>query len=137
MKKLIVALVACGMLAVGATSAAAHTTSTPTSVRIVEQDVFEPPTHSVLGDLVPTAQKCRDNRRVSVYFDYAHQPIEWVLVDVARSGLSGSWAGSGFMNNQFGFVSSIRARVARKNIGPAGHRHICQGAGTLVSTGTG
>lgn len=133
----IVAICVGAVLAVGAGSASAHTTTTPTSVRIVEQGVFESPAHSVVGDLGATAPKCRDNRRVSVYFDYSHRPIEWVLVDVARSGLSGGWAGSGFMNNQFGFVSFIRAKVAPKNIGPSGHRHICQGAAALVSTGTG
>lgn len=99
--------------------------------------MHEPPTHSVLGDLGTTVPRCRDNRRLNLYFDYAHEPIEWVLVDGPRSGLSGTWAGSGFMNNQFGFVSFIRADVLRKNIGRRGHRHICQAAMTLVSTGTG
>ena len=121
----------------GVEGASAHTTSTPTSVRIVDQGVYEPPTHSVLGDLGTTAPKCRDNRRLNLYFDYAHEPIEWVLVDVPRSGLSGGWAGSGFMNNQFGFVSFIQAKALRKNIGRPGHRHICQAATTLLATGTG
>jgi hypothetical protein len=132
-----VTLVGILILTADTAPAEATTTTTPTSVRIVEQKVFEPPTHMVLGDLDSTASKCLDNRRVRLYFDYADEPIEWVQVDVARSSVNGNWAGSGFMNNQFGFVSFIKARLIRKDIGRAGHRHICGGSTTIISTGTG
>jgi hypothetical protein len=123
--------------ALGTSIASAHESEIGSSVRVVHEEVFEPPTHSVLGDLLSTPQGCLDDRRVRIYFDYAGKPTEWVLVDVVRSGASGGWAGSGFMNDQFGFVSLIKAKLLPKDIGRRDHQHVCSRAADVYSTGTG
>lgn len=73
-------------------------------------------------------------RRVRIYFDYSGDPIEWVLVDVGTSGRSGGWAGWGYMNDQFGFVSATRADGLRRNIGRKKHRHLCRGQVAVATT---
>jgi hypothetical protein len=144
-----VAAVLCTAWMLSGGSAVAHDVEFESPPRILYHDTIYPPdqafpNHYVLGDLGlakplggDVNPKCLADRTVKLSFDYANEPIEWVLVDTAKTSAKGAWAGLGPGNNQFGFVSYIRAKVTPRNIGPAGHRHICAAASTVLATGTG
>ena len=108
--------------------AAAHDTSTSTTVELRGTDHVPPGTFRAYGDLL-TTKKCRVNRRVQIFFNYVVKgrgpTPEWTLVDVDTSSRNGMWAGSGDLNVTTGGVSAVKIGAARKNVGRPGHRHIC------------
>ena len=121
MRRVIAAFCAGAVLIGGAATAAAHTTSTPTEVVFVDgAQTSSPDTLHVQGYL-NTSSKCRANRRVKIFFIYSGSP-EWTLVDEDRSSLNGNWSGSGPIKGNY----SQKIRVTRRNVGPPGHKHICE-----------
>jgi len=119
-KKLIAALCAALLLA-GAEAAVAHTTHTPTDVIIVH-DAEGPADHLGLYGFLDTPKKCRAKRRVEVRFDFGDG---FEVVDQTKTSRNGNWAGSGDFAGLF--ITAAQVNVAKKNIGPSGHRHICDG----------
>lgn len=121
MKKLIAALLAAALLLAGAEATVAHTTHTPTDIIIVH-DAEGPADHFGLYGFLDTPKKCRANRRVEVRFDFGDG---FEVVDQTKTSRNGNWAGSGDFAGLF--IDAAKVKVAKKNIGRAGHRHICDG----------
>ena len=121
MKKLIAALCAAALLLAGGEAAVAHTTHTPTDIIIVH-DAEGPADHLGLYGFLDTPKKCRAKRRVVVRFDFGDG---FRVVDQTRTSRNGNWAGSGDFAGLF--IAGAKVNVAKKNIGPSGHRHLCDG----------
>ena len=138
MRKAVALLCAGTLLAGGIEVAAGHTKATPTTVEMTGTDRGPDDTYRAFGDLL-TTKKCRVDRRVKVFFNYVPgrgrrgpAPVDWTLVDIDRTSRNGMWGGSGAIGGTSGGVDAVKVRAARKNVGPAGHRHICRADTRIV-----
>jgi hypothetical protein len=121
LKKLIASVCAGAALIGGVGSAVAHTTHTPTDVIVDDVEYIPVDTFMMRGHLA-TTKRCRANRRMKLFIRYLDDQDHWTLVDEGTSTTNGYWIGTG---SDEGGVNGWKIRAARKNVGPTGHRHIC------------
>jgi len=108
------------LLLAGTEGAVAHTTHTPTDIIIV-QNAEGPVDHFGLYGFLDAPKKCRAKRRVEILFDFGNG---FEVVDRTKSSLNGNWAGSGDLAGRV--IADAKVTVGKKNIGPSGHRHLCE-----------
>jgi hypothetical protein len=134
-----IALASIAAALIGATGAVAHTTSFASNVSFeffecidcnggVPTKGNELHTYVTGGQVTSPKAECVPNRKVKLYAVYAiprRGAATKELLDVDRTSNNGAWSGR-FTHDLLG-VDHLQAKLVRKNIGPSGHRHICDG----------
>jgi hypothetical protein len=131
MRKALAVLVACGVLVVGVTAAAAHDWIYSSTIQMTSWGTTPPPgfTLHATGYLTAHNGKCVPGRTVRLYFVTGATKTP---IDVDSSSLHGAWSVKGDADSK---PDSFVIRLARKridlNLGPS-HHHVC--AGDTVTT---
>jgi hypothetical protein len=142
-KRIALATIAAAL--VGAAGAAAHTTSFSSNVSfdlLFCSDCnggkgIGPSAHDYVaaGEVSSPKAACVPGRKVKLYAVYtgldkrgglAPEPE---LLDIDRTSEHGAW--SGRFTHTLEDVDHFEARLVRRNIGPQGHRHICDEASAI------
>ena len=116
------ALVTIVTLAIGAGVAPARATHFSSTVEFLgANDVFGPD-NVIYGRVTSSKGKCVPNRRVQVIYVSNSDPASNHLVDTARTGDNGYWAGHG----DFTGADAIKVKLLKKGFGRL-HRKVCGG----------
>ena len=122
---------------VGAAGAVAHTTDYPSDITFdllrcdncaPKRAGGEPDSWVAGGEVFSVKAACVPGRKVKLYAASTtvpkHGPVPPPeLLDIDRTSTNGAWSAR-FDNDLVG-VDHLEARLVEKNIGPQGHRHIC------------
>jgi hypothetical protein len=84
----------------------------------------------IVGHVESPSAKCVANRTVKIFFSYENDP-DSRLVDIAKSGRTGTFAGQGPARHNGEAVVLWQFVLKQRNVGSKHHRQVCDGSRTL------
>jgi hypothetical protein len=123
MKRIMVTVLGIAAIGAVASPATAHDTSFNSEIQIEGLVGVTVDDYRYYGRVDSPKPDCVPGRTVKIF---ALTPEGRLLIDTDRTSRNGSFFGGGDFTPTDGDVTGVRVTVVKRNIGPSGHRHLCE-----------